>query len=483
MSNVHDFEKAKLKATEAAKKRLERREEKQVESTPVRLNGGSPKLARCPDILAEFRKRLKQLGVAGEEHVTQILYLALTSRVLPWQTANRPISMLVKGTSSTGKSFTVKVVLRFFPETAVETLTSASTLFILYDEDDSEPDPEEYAHRFIYIPEWTTIAEKEELVAILRVLVSEGRISHGTIEGQGKKRRRRLEKEGPTALLMTTTAATTDPELETRCLSVRTDDSPEQTKAIFRVIAQKELGRVPEVNLAPWHDLQRWIETQDTRVLIPYTDRLAELMPCRSVRLRRDFTTILCLVRAHAVLHQLTRERDKESGAIIATLTDYEAVRRLVDALVAEESDAVIPTSIRETIEAVRGILEESDEEFATVRAVHERLGIGHSAGYDRIRRALAKGYLVNVSAGRGYKLKLGDAVPGDAAFLPSVDALNDKETPTPTGKHEIPENAVETRVVEPEILSGVPSEAKPENSAGEQLDLGTASMDELRKY
>ena len=41
-----------------------------------------------------------------------------------------------------------------------------------------------------------------------------------------------------------------------------------------------------------------------------------------AVRLRRDFSVVLSLIKAHAILHQATRERDAD-GRIVATLADY----------------------------------------------------------------------------------------------------------------------------------------------------------------
>src|SRR5262249_26646331 len=161
-----------------------------------------------------------------------------------------------------------------------------------------------------------------------------------------------LVKEGPTGLLMTTTATSTDVELETRCISLRTDDSPEQTRAIFKAIAAQEKV-IEVVDLTLWHDLQLWLEEQDPEVDIPFIDELADLMPISATRLRRDFVSMLCLVRAHALLHCATRERDG-NGRIVATLDDYEAVAELIGDLVAESADAYVPDAIRDTVEAVR---------------------------------------------------------------------------------------------------------------------------------
>src|SRR3712207_9265111 len=81
--------------------------------------------------------------------------------------------------------------------------------------------------------------------------------------------------------------------------------------------------------------------------LFPYTTLF------RSVRLRRDFGALLNLIRAHAILHQATRERD-ENGQIIATLEDYARVRELVADLVSEGIDATVPGTVREDRKSTR---------------------------------------------------------------------------------------------------------------------------------
>jgi hypothetical protein len=50
-----------------------------------------------------------------------------------------------------------------------------------------------------------SIKDDEEIVAMLRVLLSEGRIVHGTVEGEGK-RKSRIEKPGPTGLIVTSSS-------------------------------------------------------------------------------------------------------------------------------------------------------------------------------------------------------------------------------------------------------------------------------------
>jgi hypothetical protein len=378
--------------------------------------GQPPYLALQRDILRLFVADLHRAGVAGEERLAQLGYLALTSRMLPWSTAERPVSILAKGTSSTGKSHTTQTVLRFFPQEAWIDLGSMSRRYLLYTD-------EEFAHRFLIVPEWATIKEDEEIVAMLRVLLSEGRLIHGTVEGEGKRKPRRIEKKGPTGLIITTTEAAVDMEMETRCLSLVTDDTPEQTRRVYDTIAVLEFGG-DGIDLDRWHDLQTWISSHgETRVVIPFIPALAELMPAGATRLRRDFVSLLCLVRAHAVLHQARRKRD-ERGRVIADVEgDYAPVRNLVSDVIAEGVEASVTDAMRETVEAVHALLEDG-KEHTNPKAVADRLGVGRSATYDRIRRGLLAGYLINEADKdeRGMKIVIGAPLPGADAFLPSPE-------------------------------------------------------------
>ena len=237
----------------------------------------------------------------------------------------------------------------FFPPEAFYDLGSMSKKYLLYSE-------ESLSHRFVVIPEWSAIAGDDDIVTSLRILLSEGRLIHGTVEGEGRKEPRRIEKEGPTGLLMTTTAVTVDRELETRCLSVHTDDLPEQTRRIFTAMAELEHGGTAPVDYTAWHELQSWLARQgESRAVIPFLTGLSELMPTATTRLRRDFPALLSLIRAHAILHRATRDTD-EQGRVVATLADYAAVYALVADLIAEAADAAVTPAVRETVEAVEGV-------------------------------------------------------------------------------------------------------------------------------
>jgi hypothetical protein len=176
-------------------------------------------------------------GVVGETRTLKLIYLALTSRLFA-----RPISIVIKGLSSAGKSFTIKLVLVFFPEDASYVLTAMSERALAYSDEPLE-------NRFIIIYEATGL-ESDFATHLLRSLLSEGHIRYETVEKtpDGIKPRV-IERKGPTGCLLTTTATRLHPENETRMLSVTVDDNREQTRAILDRLADDVEGRV---DLGPW---------------------------------------------------------------------------------------------------------------------------------------------------------------------------------------------------------------------------------------
>jgi hypothetical protein len=310
-------------------------------STPAKTDATVPPLPAEPPgiaygrrILDDFKREIRWHGVVGEETIVATTYLALTSRLL-----NKPVSLAVKGNSSSGKSFTVQTTVRFFPPEAVISMTAMSERALIYNED-------EYKHRTLILYEAEALrenADDNQTAYLARSLLSEGRIDYSvTVRGKdGGYVTKTLVKEGPTNMVFTTTRTKVHGENETRVLSLTTNDSSEQTRNVLAEIANEDR---PERDLSEWHQLQRWLQTAEHRVTIPYGRRLAGLIPPVAERLRRDFSAVLSLIRAHALLHQLTRERD-DAGRIIATLDDYSAVRRLVSNVISEG----VGTSVLET--------------------------------------------------------------------------------------------------------------------------------------
>jgi MarR family len=367
-------------------------------------------LAKAPNILERFAAELAQSGVAGEERIAKLLYLAVTSRLL-----QRPVSIALKGPSSGGKSHVVERVLSFFPESAYYALTAMSERTLAYSE-------EPIKHRFLVIYEAAGMSG-DFATYLIRSLLSEGRVRYETVEKTSEGMKPRLiEREGPTGLIVTTTAVKLHPENETRLLSLTVTDTQDQTRAVMAALAEEAGEAGPDFE--PWHALQTWLESAEHRVFIPYAKILADLIPPVAVRLRRDFGLLLNLIRAHALLHQASRNRD-DKGRVIATIEqDYAAVRELVADLVSEGIEVTVPATVRETVEAVKRLREASSGDPVTVVELARELKLDRSAVSRRVRNAKDRGYLRDLEENlrKPSRLVLGDDLPDDLQILPKPE-------------------------------------------------------------
>lgn len=372
-------------------------------------------LAQEPNILSLFARDLERCGVVNEEANGKLLYLSITSRVLP-----RPVSVVVKGTSSVGKSFVVEITLKFFPEEAFYALSGMSDRSLAYS---TEP----LVHRMLVIFEAAAL-NSDFASYLLRSLLSEGCVRYETVESTKDGLKPKLVvREGPTGLLLTTTAIKVHPENETRLLSLSVKDTREQTAAVMLALAG-ENERQP-VDFSPWHALQVWLATGDCRVVVPFAKKLAYKIQPVAVRLRRDFTTLLNLIKAHALLHQDSRNRDRE-GQIIATIADYEVVLGLLKNVFSENVELSVSPHIRATVQAVRDLGGDNPLNIKpiTLVAVAQRLHLDVSTVSRRVQSALKLGYLLNEEThkGKNFKLFLGEPLPADVEILPPAATLSE---------------------------------------------------------
>jgi ribosomal protein L17 len=363
------------------------------------------------DILERFYETLRASGVAGEKRIAMILYLALTSRRL-----DRPVSVAVKGPSSGGKSFLVERVAKYFPESAVYALTAMSEKTLAYSD-------EPIKHRFLILYEASGMGGDFQTY-LIRSLLSEGRLRYETLEKTNEGIKPRLiEREGPTGLIVTTTMDRLHPENETRLLSLLVTDTQEQTGQVLRALADEELTP-PERD--EWIALQEWLEGAMRHVTIPFARVLAEMIPPVAVRLRRDFSAILNLIRAHALLHQRTREHDEKRRVVATVEWDYRMVRELVGDLVAEGVEATVSATVRETVEVIERLVDESDDDAVSLTQIAAELKLDKSAASRRVRSATFKGYVKNLEdrKGRPGRYLTGEPLPEDVVVLPTVEEV-----------------------------------------------------------
>lgn len=387
-----------------------------------------PALASDQDILRRAVGTLRVCrGLVGENRAAKLLYLAFTSRLLA-----EPVNAVVKGLSSSGKSYTIECVAALFPAEAVYTMTAMSERALIYLD-------EPLTHRTLILYEAAALregrekAEDNQTAYIVRSLLSEGRIEYPVVirGDDGQFRTETKVIPGPTNLITSTTSISLHGENETRMLSVPSNDSKAQTRAVM-LQSSGERKRA-DADFTEWHDLQRWLAGQESAgVVIPYAACVAAQIPPVAVRLRRDWNAVRSLIRAHALLHQVNRKRD-EHGRIMADLYDYTAVRSLVNDLIADAVGAAVPESVRETVELVQAQTvklgdgdEPPDPDGIKVAKIASLLKLERSAATRRLHSARDRGYLVNLEDRRGKPARyvLGDPLPGEVVVLPPAEAI-----------------------------------------------------------
>ena len=365
-----------------------------------------------PALWTKIDTAISSLGVAGEKEARKLIYLLINSHLLP-----KPMSAAVKGPSAAGKSYIVEMVLCLFPISAYYQITSASERALIYTKAD-------FRHRILIIVE---AHESPFLEMLVRTLLSEGKIIYETVIEQEAVR---LEKEGPTGLIVTTTQASLHEENETRVLSIFIRDDPVQTSAVMKKAAHRfsANGARPEPNIAPFIAMQRWLEESGTHdVIIPFADAIVNLLPDKPVRWRRDVTQILTAIQSCALLHQRQRKRD-EGGRVIATLDDYEKVRPLLDVALAPSLADNLTEAQRAAVEGVRSLCQ-NDTEVVTITAVARHLNIDRSSASARLRSALEGGYVVNdeIHENRPAKLRPGKETMPPPRVLPTLKAITEE--------------------------------------------------------
>jgi hypothetical protein len=177
------------------------------------------RLLRDPLFLYKLGQKVGQLGVVGEERNRLILLLAGIGRTQPTNA-----SVLMKGSTSSGKSTVIKTVAMVFPPDCVIERASLSPKALAHGKGT-------LAGKILILNEYWSA---KDALLLLRLLQSEGRIEHEFTRIRGTKRSTETTKRvGMPVVLTTTTEAKVFEDDETRFLSLWADESPDQSSAIM----------------------------------------------------------------------------------------------------------------------------------------------------------------------------------------------------------------------------------------------------------
>jgi len=327
-------------------------------------------------------KACRNLGLVGEDASVRLVYLVLTSRLLP-----HPVNAVIKGPAGAGKSHLVNTVLRLMPDGEYITLTGASPKVLFRAGVDLR-------HKALVLQE---AVFGRELEYVLRTLISEGRLEYQTIvSGEATT----FRAQGPVAFLTTTTRWQLEPELETRLLDIPVATDAAQTRAVLMgIAARRAVSDSPAV--AEMQDFQRQLSERLTgsEPVIPYATKLAELMPMEHARIRRDFAQLLALIRSHTILSFARRKM--KGGALVATIDDYRAVYNILSEI-GQRRMLSLQQWQRDLMAAVANL-----RPPVTVTAVAAALGWSVPTTWRRVKALVAGGHLANATETAGESASL----------------------------------------------------------------------------
>lgn len=269
------------------------------------------KLSNCDSLLELAYSDAQQIGVVGEERTILTLYLAGVSRLLA-----KPMSVIVQGSSSSGKSFSVEAVSELFPpeEKVVAQQMTPQSLFYL--------PPGSLRHKFVVCGERSRVEDDStaDATRALREMISAGVLRKLLpVKGaDGRMTTERIESEGPIAFVESTTLGQIFDEDKNRCVTIHTDETESQTRRILFALAGRRSKQSAEA-IERQYAIQRLLKSQP--VFVPYATRLAAALPTEKVECRRAFGHLLTCISASALLYQ--RQRSMDEGCIVANESDY----------------------------------------------------------------------------------------------------------------------------------------------------------------
>ncbi len=388
-------------------------------------------LEKTHNILYEVIKTTNNMGIVGEETLRLVIYLCFTSRI-----SKTPLSLSVKGESSSGKSFLCERVMRLIPEEGYFFMTEATKQAFFHLPEDA------LEHRIVFIAE---LIGAQSADYSIRTAQSEGNLvllmpvkdpNTGDMMTKEKKVR------GPVGFLLTTTKASLFSENETRNFSIFTDDSPALTSKITDIIAQKAMGEefnVSQERLNLFRNIQRLLNSE-FKVIMPFAKEVFKAFPNNPVRIRRDGERFRILIEIIAILHQFQRKQYQENGRLIleATIADYYLAKLIVGNTLLHTIYEIGPASqtVWDTAQSLyKKAAEESPEE--SFEFGYKEIIDAINWKYDKVKKwtitLLKAGYLEYAegsSGGRGKtaKYKLSDSKKSiaqlEVSFLPSVEEL-----------------------------------------------------------
>jgi DNA primase len=309
----------------------ERQEADPLSETSQEVIDDAMEILRGSDLFERILADIESTGVAGEDDLKLTIYVVMTSRLM-----DKPLSVIVQGASSSGKSFIIETGAKLMPPEAVVQAHDFTDQALYYLPVGS------LEHKVVVSGERVQEhrgkdGQAQDNSKAFREMVGSGVLRKAvTIKGpDGKPTTELIEQPGPIAFLESSTAAHINDEDSTRLLPLVTDESAEQTAKIVEAQRRAAKGlaladeRKKEIVLRH-QTLQRLLKP--VRVRIPWIDSIS--LPVTNVATRRTYDQLRYAISSVAFLRQYQKEMRKDPATgeefIEADATDYAVAYRLM---------------------------------------------------------------------------------------------------------------------------------------------------------
>lgn len=300
-----------------------------LETTPQEVKDAALEMLKGENLFEQISADIGDIGVAGEENLSLVLYVIMTSRLL-----DKPLSAIVQGASASGKSFIIETIAKLIPpEEVVQAHDFTDQVFYYMDEGSLQ-------HRVVISGERlhehrNKDGEAQDNTKAFREMVGSGYLRKAvTVKVHGQLTSKIIEQPGPIAYVESTTATAIHDEDATRLLPLVTDESAGQTQMVMKM--QKREAKGAKINVAKQqkiiqrhHTMQRLLKPYTVR--IPYIDSIS--LPQNNIATRRTFGHLVSVIKAVTLLRQYQKDVKHDTdgaGYIEADEKDYRIVYQLL---------------------------------------------------------------------------------------------------------------------------------------------------------